>query len=38
MLPLSLDQSPDCMSVCSSLEGECVLGNASITNERQRGS
>ena len=38
VLPLSLYQSPDCMSVCSSLEGECVLGNASITNERQRGS
>uniref|UniRef100_A0A7N2LGJ2 Uncharacterized protein n=1 Tax=Quercus lobata TaxID=97700 RepID=A0A7N2LGJ2_QUELO len=38
VLPLSLYQSPDCMSVCLSLEGECVLSNASITNERQRGS
>ena len=36
MLPLSLYRSPDCMSVCSSLEGECVPGNASITNEGQR--
>ena len=36
MLPLPLHQSPNCMSICSSLEGECVPGNASITNERQR--
>ena len=33
VLPLSLYRSPDCMSVCSSLEGECVSGNASSTNE-----
>ena len=33
MLPLLLYRSPDCMSVCSSLEGDCVLGNASSTNE-----
>ena len=33
VLLLSLYQSPDCMSVYSSLEGECVPGNASITNE-----
>ena len=36
VLPLSLYRSPDCMLVCLSLEGECVLGNASITNEGQR--
>ena len=36
VLPLSLYRSPDCMLVCLSLEGECVPGNASITNEGQR--
>ena len=36
MLPLSLYRSPDCMSVYSSLEGECVPGNDSSTNERQK--
>ena len=36
VLPLSLYRSPDCMLVYSSLEGECVPGNASITNEGQR--
>ena len=36
VLPLSLYRSPDCMLVCSSLEGECVPGNAYITNEGQR--
>ena len=35
VIPLSLYQSPDCMSVCSSLEGECVPGNVSITNVGQ---
>ena len=33
VLPLSLCRSPNSMSVCSSLEGECVPGNASSTNE-----
>ena len=36
VLLLSLYRSPDCMLVYSSLEGECVPGNASITNEGQR--
>ena len=36
VLPLSLYRSPDFMSVCSSMEGECVLGNASTFNEWQR--
>ena len=36
VLPLSLYRYPNCMSVCSSLEGECVPGNASITNAGQR--
>ena len=36
MLLLSLYRSPDCMLVYSSLEGECVPSNASITNEGQR--
>ena len=35
VLPLSLYRSLDCMSVCSSLEGECVPGNVSSTNEGQ---
>ena len=33
VLPLSLYHSPESMSVCSSLEGECVPGNESCTNE-----
>ena len=36
VLPLSLCCSPNSMSVCSSLEGECVPGNESCTNEGQR--
>ena len=36
VLPLSLYRFPDCMLVCSSLEGECVPSNASIINEGQR--
>ena len=36
VLPLSLYRSPESMSVCSSLEGECVPGNESYTNEGQR--
>ena len=36
VLPLSLYRSLDCMLVCSSLEGECVPGNVSITNAGQR--
>ena len=36
VLPLSLYHSSDCMSVCSSLEGDCVPGNASSTNEGQK--
>ena len=36
MLPLSLYRSPDSMSVSSSLEGDCVLGNDSCTYEGQR--
>ena len=35
VLPLSLYRSPDCMSVSSSLEGECVPDNVSITDEGQ---
>ena len=35
VLPLSLYRSLDYMSVCSSLEGECVPGNVSSTNEGQ---
>ena len=38
VLPLSLYRSPDCMSVCLSLEGDSVPGNVSTTNEGQRGS
>ena len=33
VLPFSLYCSPDCMSISSSLEGECVPSNVSITNE-----
>ena len=33
VLPLSLYHSSDCMLVCSSLEGECVPGNVSSTDE-----
>ena len=33
VLPLSLYRSPDSMSVTSSLEGDCVLGNDSSTYE-----
>ena len=33
VLPLSLCRSPNSMSVCSSLEGGCVPGNESYTNE-----
>ena len=36
VLPLSLYRSPDCVSVCSSMEGERVPGTASIVNEGQR--
>ena len=36
VLPLSLYRSPNSMSVCSSLEGECVPGNESYTNEGER--
>ena len=36
VIPLSLYRSPDYMSVCSSLEGECVTGNIYITNVGQR--
>ena len=35
VLPLSLYRSPDCMSVCSSLEGGCVPSNASSFKEGQ---
>ena len=36
VLPLSLYRSSDCMSISSSLEGECVPGNVSITDEGQQ--
>lgn len=36
VLPQLLHRSPDCMSVCSSMEGECVPGNTSIIEEGQR--
>ena len=35
VLPLSLYRSLECMSVCSSMEVECVQGIAAIDNEGQ---
>ena len=37
VLPLSLYRSLDCVSICSSMEGECVPGTASIANVRAKG-
>ena len=36
VLPLSLYRSPDCMSICSGMEGEFILGISYIVNEGQR--
>ena len=36
VLPLSLYRSLECMSVCSSMEGESVLGISFIVNEGHR--